>query len=422
MGYNVDMDILKNTQFLKLWGNQVLLQIAFNMCNFTALLLLFELSSSRFVLAQFYAAMTLPAFFVGLFAGCIVDMSNRKKLMLGTDLLLSLLFFLYAFSTGHYWIILLIGFLSATVAQFFTPAEAATIPLIVKEEQLEKANALFLFTGLGSVMLGYALAGPVVQLFGGIQGGGAEAAFRAAALLTGFGFLLRLSLKTIETSKPKIVFSEIFSKSFGMIREVVAETKGNIKISLPIGLLTIMEFNIGMLAILFLDYVKEYLSLPTTSTSYVLVLPLIAGLGLGVSLMGILQKRWRRGKMIFLAGLSFGLVILSLGLGSELLSRLSFGTILLRLLTIITSSVVGMAAVFIAVHSRTILQENTPKPMLGRVFSLVTISASAVTPIPVLAVSVLTERLDVSVIFIIFGLFLTFGALAGGRILSRKIA
>ena len=125
--------------------------------------------------------------------------------------------------------------------------------------------------------------------------------------------------------------------------------------------------------------------------------------------------------MIFLAGLSFGLVILSLGLGSELLSQLSSGTILLRLLTVIASSIVGMAAVFIAVHSRTILQENTPKPMLGRVFSLVTISASAVTPIPVLAVSILTERLDVSVIFIIFGLFLTFGALAGGRILSKKI-
>src|SRR5260221_11066665 len=134
------MDILKNSQFLKLWGNQILLQIAFNMSNFTALLLINQLTGSRFALALFYAAMTLTAFIFGIFAGAIVDMTDRKKLMLMTDAILAVLFLAYAFSGQSLVVIILIAFASASVSQFFTPAEAATIPLLVKGESLIEAN------------------------------------------------------------------------------------------------------------------------------------------------------------------------------------------------------------------------------------------------------------------------------------------
>lgn len=168
-----------------------------------------------------------------------------------------------------------------------------------------------------------------------------------------------------------------------------------------------MEFNIGMLAILFIGYVKEYLNLPATSTSYFLVIPLIAGLGLGVSIMGYIEKWWKRGHSIFLGVITFGLVIFSLGLSAQLLTGQPAAVTILRLLTMASAALIGVSAVFIAVHSRTVLQKNTPETMMGRVFSLVTISASAVTPIPVLLVALLTERLDVTTIFIIFGLILT---------------
>lgn len=415
------MDILKNIQFLKLWGNQVLLQIAFNMSNFTAILLLNEITGSRTALAQFYAAMTLPAFLVGFFAGSIVDTTNRKRLMLITDALLAILFLGYAvFGTVHY-AVLAIAFLAGSVAQFFTPAEAATIPLIVKGEQLEKANALFLFTGLGAVVLGYALAGPVIQFFGGLEKNGAQAAFVVASILTGIGFFLRLSLKTIERPLPEVINQQIFMRTLVLTKEVIFEARTNNKISLSIILLTLMEFNIGMLAIIFIDYVEEYLNLPATSTSYFLVLPLIAGLGIGLAVMGTLQRWWGRGKSIFLGTLAFGLVILSLGISGKAFTGESFGPMLLRLFTIIGSSIIGVAAVFIAVHARTVLQENTPHVMLGRVFSLVTISISAIAPIPILIISLATEKLDVTTIFIGFGIFLTLLALLLAPLVSKKL-
>ncbi len=230
------MEVLKNTQFLKLWGNQILLQIAFNMCNFTALLLINQLTDSRFSLALFYAAMTIPAFLVGFFAGSIVDMTDRKKLMLITDAALCLLFFSYAFAFNFHnlWVILLIAFASASVSQFFTPAEAATIPLLVKGDKLHQANSLFLFTQLGAVMLGYAAAGPIIQLFGGISNGGATAAFVIAGILTAIGFVLRLSLRTIESVHPDVIRKQIFMRTLMLTGEVLTEAKSHLGISVPI--------------------------------------------------------------------------------------------------------------------------------------------------------------------------------------------
>lgn len=401
------MNLLKNTQFLKLWGNQILLQIAFNMSNFTALLLINDLTGSRFALAQFYAAMTFPAFLVGFFAGSVVDLTDRKKLMLATDAILSILFFLYALAGHNFSFIILIAFATASVSQFFTPAEAATIPLLVKGEDLHPANSLFLFTQLGSVLLGYALAGPVIELFGGLSGNGASKAFIAASLLTAIGFFLRLSFKTVQNNQPELTGSRIFNKTLTLTRELLDTLKVNRGISLPVFLLTLMEFNIGLLAILFIDYVKRYLLLPATSTSYFLIIPLVVGLIIGVSAMGKLQKRWPPGSLIFTSILTFGAILFILGSSAIILKDHQTGPVILRSLTILSAAIMGMAVVFISVNARTTLQRNTPSQMLGRVFSMVTIASSAITPVPILLVALITERVDEVFIFLVFGVALT---------------
>lgn len=416
LGLNANsMDLLKNTQFLKLWSNQILLQIAFNLAGFTALLLIDHLTSSRFALAQFYAMITLPAFLVGIYAGSIIDLTNRKKLMLITDLLLTLLFLGYIFAAGHYWTILFVAFLASSVSQFFTPAESATIPMLVSEKQLEHANALFLFTTLGAVMAGYALAGPIIQLFGGIEKGGAEAAFSIASASAAIGSILLFSLKTIETEKPQLKAKNVLNTTWKLTKEIFWEVKNNIKISLSIGLLALIEFSIGMLAIIFIDYVKIYLKFPSTSISYFLIIPLIIGLIIGISIMETVQKWLGRGSSMFIGILTFGLIILSLGFASKSLSLQ-----LLRILTMASAVAVGITAVFETVHPRTILQENTPPEMLGRVFAFVTVTISAVVPVPILLLTLIGEKVDAATIFMVFGAGLILIALGLKRILEVR--
>lgn len=411
------MDLLKNTQFLKLWGNQILLQIAFNMSNLTALLLIDNLTSSRFALAQFYTALTLPAFVVGVFAGSVVDLSNRKTLMLVTDAVLAILFFVYAIVSGNYFGLLAIAFLSSSVAQFFTPAEASTIPLIVRNNQLSQANTLFLFTSFGAVVAGYALAGPLVDAFGGLQSKGDQAVFITAGIITAVGFFLRFSLKTIEPPRQKWGKSELIDRTLQMTKEVMNVAQKDVKIYMPIILLTLVQFYIGLLAILFIDFVKVYLSLPSTSTSWVLVLPLMIGLTIGTYILKLTHKKWRRGNVIYHGTLLFGLVIFLLGL----FALLTNSQLLLRGITTLVSASVGISAVLISVHARTVLQEHTPERMLGRVFALVTIAASATIPIPILLLALLTEKLASSYIFLGFGVLSLVLAILMRPILVKRI-
>lgn len=411
------MEIFKNTQFLKLWGNQILLQIAFNMSNLTLLLLIDNLTSSRFALAQFYTALILPAFLIGIFAGTIVDLTNKKKLMLATDLALAILFALYALVSGNYVGLLLIAFLSSAVSQFFTPAEAATIPLIVPDKQLSQANALFLFTSFGAVVIGYALAGPLIDNFGGLNGRGDSIVFITASILTAIGFFLRLSLKTIETPKANWGRSETITRAINMTREVINVTKKDVKIYIPIILLTLVQFYIGLLSILFIDYVKSYLNLSSTATSWILIFPLMIGLSLGTYLLKITNKKIGRGIIISIGTLLFGLTIFLLGIFSEILTA----KIALKTITLLASTFVGISAVLISVHARTILQEHTPENMLGRVFALVTVAASAAIPVPILLVALITEKVNTGYIFLGFGVFSLMLAALLKKVLNNHI-
>lgn len=415
------MNLLKNGQFTRLWANQILLQTGFNMANFTILLLIDSLTSSRFALAQFYAALTIPSFLVGMVAGAIVDTSNRKWVILVSDAALAILFLAYAFFTHSYWFLLTIAFLSACVAQVFTPAESATLPKIVKKKDLEHANALFLFTGFGSVLLGYGLAGPVIQLFGGLEKYGDQSTFIIAATLTAIGFVLSSSL-TIEDTRHHGFHPYLIREAKKLTREVLETTRRNTKILLPIILLSLMQFCIGLLAILFIDFVKTYLHLPSTATSYFLVIPLGFGLIIGVYLLKKLQKKVKRGRMIYIGSLAFGLAMLLIGLAGDYFAKQREGMLILRAITTTGAVVSGISAVFIAVHSRTILQQATPPKMLGRVFSLVYAAGSMATPVPILLIALITEKVDVAIVFIIFGVIFTATAQALKPTFENKLS
>lgn len=391
--------ILKNHQFLRLWGNQILLQVSFNMCNYTALLILADRTHSPFVQAQLYAALTLPAFVFGMVAGPVVDMVQRKALMLITDLLLAGLFLAYAFSGASVALIMVIAFLTSSVARFFIPAEAATIPLMVSEETLEHANTFFLFTLLGSVLLGYAIAGPIIQLFGGLRTFGEVIPFILSSILLVIGFILRLSLKKIEMVKPKLPNGTIFKKTFKLFWETVIEVKENKSISIPLYLLVFVEFIVGALSVLLLEYVRRYLNLPLTSVSYILMVPLVAGLLVGVALLSRIQKAHGLAKSITMACFGAGAILLALGIAPVVL-----GLFVTRILVVFCSFIMGIGVVVIAVQARTVLQIHAKKEMHGRIFSFLDILIALITPVPVLALGFLADKISILFILSVIGI------------------
>lgn len=368
------------------------------MSNFTALLIIADRTHSPFVQAQFYTALTIPAILFGLVAGPIVDMTERKALMLITDFLLIVLFFLYIFSAESLPLMFVIAFLTSSVARFFIPAEAATIPLVVDKKTLNHANSFFLFTLMGSVLIGYAIAGPIIQFFGGLRTSGEVAPFIIASAFLVIGFILRLSLAKIEIKKPSIFGDSLVGKTFILFAQTVMEVKSNINISLPLVLLVFVELIIGLLSVLLLEYVSRYLLLPLTSITYVLMVPLVTGLILGVVILGKIESIYGRKKPVLLSLFSIGAVLLILGIVPIFL-----GPFVRMIIGFIASFIVGILIVIIAVSARTVLQVNSKAEMHGRIFSFLDVLIALATPIPVLVTGLLADRVSLLATLMIFG-------------------
>ncbi len=413
-------EILKNYQFLKLWGNQVLLQVAFNMSNFTALLIIADRTHSPFAQAQFYTALTLPAFIFGLIAGPIVDMTERKRLMLITDFLLAILFFLYVFAIGKIFLIFSIAFFTSSVARFFIPAEAATIPLIVDKKTLNHANTFFLFTLMGSVLLGYTIAGPIIQFFGGLRTQGELVPFILSSIFLAIGFVLRLSLKRIDAPKPYAPGSSIVGKTFILFWQSVKEVRVNRKVAFPILLLVFVELMVGTLSIVLLEYVRRYLELPLTSISYILMVPLVIGLILGVVLLGRIERVYGFRKSIFVSLVFVGLILFALGLIPVIFGKTLLGLVIVRVASLISAFIIGILVVIIAVQSRTILQTSTKAEMQGRIFSFLDVMIAFITPIPVLILGFLADKVSLLATLMFIGFIIMTLTYLGYRFIYKR--
>src|SRR5687768_9635998 len=103
--------ILHNPGFLNLWFNQLLVQLSYNALNFALIIWVFNLTDSNFAVSALLVAIYLPAVIFGLFTGVLVDLLDKKKIIMMIDFCLCLLFFSLIFFKDSYLAILAIAFL-----------------------------------------------------------------------------------------------------------------------------------------------------------------------------------------------------------------------------------------------------------------------------------------------------------------------
>lgn len=413
--------VLKNTEFLKLWGNQLLLQVGLNMCNYTALLIIADRTHSVFAQAQFFAALTLPAFAVGLIAGPLVDTVDRKRIMLVANLILAILFLAYIFANGIIFLIMLIAFFTSIAARFFIPAEIATIPLIVEKKILDQANAIFLFTLMGSVLLGYFITGPIMQTFGGLGTKGEITPFFIGSLILFIGFFLILKLKKVGFAKPELPEMSFIKKALYLSLQAIKEVKRNNRISLPMLLLVFVELIIGVLSVSLLEYVRQYLHLPLTSVSIVLITPLIIGLAVGALVLREVKKNYGVRLSTYLSCIGIGILFLVLGT-IPLVPETWISIMLSRIATIVSAFIFGVLIVFVSVQSRTVLQTHARIQMQGRIFSFLDILIALSIPLPVLVLGFFADKISILPTLIFMGMLIILATYIGNKMVFGKIS
>ena len=157
--------VLSNPNFRSLWGAQWLALIAQNAINFIQLVLIEQLTGSTIHLGITVVAFTLPGVIFSPIAGVVADRFPKKWVMVASNtsrVVVALGYVVVLTAVKGPWqlpLIYALTFLMSTLSQFFAPAEAAMIPLLVGENRLIAANALFSLTIVLSQMIGLDLPG-----------------------------------------------------------------------------------------------------------------------------------------------------------------------------------------------------------------------------------------------------------------------
>jgi len=420
--------VIKNRGFLNLWVNQILVQLSYNSLNFALIIWVFRLTDSNSAVSALLFSVYFPAVLFSIFAGVLVDITDRKKIILGINFLLTIAFFCLIFVKESYWAVLAVAFFINSVVQFYGPAESSSIPIIVKKNQLIVANSIFSATLYSCFLLGFGLAGPLINHLGIDFVFGIGAVFLAVAFASGLNFP-SIKTDTGEQGEKLILalrkkdYPVIYKTGLNEILQTMKLIKGRLPLLSSIAILAGVQMVIGTVAVLAPGFFEKTLHIKATDASYVVVIPLGLGIVAGGLILGrvgqSLVKRSLVAKAILFAGILFLLegatpVIspairyfhrpkpLSFITQPSLASVIAVGSFLL-----------GFAVVSILVPSQTVLQENTPDEDRGKVFAVLGVAMAGMSIIPVILAGLLADMFGTTPIFIGLGIIILTAGLFG---------
>lgn len=398
METSTSSSILKNRGFLNLWVNQILVQLSYNALNFGLLVWVYRLTGSSVAVSLMLFSVYLPSVVFGLFAGVLVDITDRKKIIAIINLLLALCFLSLIPFKGSFPAILFIVFLVNSLVQFYVPAESSAIPLICSRKQLLSANSLFSVTLFGSFLGGFGIAGPLINFFG------INFVFLFGAGLLLLAFLLSFLFPPINNSLDPLgrkLSEAVRKKETGMIIDVAFKEikntfsliRGRVAVLVSLFILASIQVVIAVLGTLVPSFFEGVLKTNAADASFIMIIPL----GVGMVLGGVILSRFgsQIPKRFLVAGGITVAGILFFILGTAYFIRpdfLMFGSFLL-----------GLAMVAVVVPSQTALQEYSPERDRGKVYSALAVLMSFLTLIPVLIVGVLADLFGASPIFLVMG-------------------
>ncbi len=157
-----------NTDFRRLWAGNVV-SLFGDWFNTIALYRTVEtVSGSPLALGFVFVAKLLPLAIASPVAGLVVDRLNRRRVMIGADLVRAVLVlgFLLVPLGGGLALLYTLTTLQIAVSAFFSPAKSASLPNIVPERDLLTANALVAATWSVMLAVGAAAGGFAVDALG----------------------------------------------------------------------------------------------------------------------------------------------------------------------------------------------------------------------------------------------------------------
>lgn len=415
------LPVLRNRNFLTLWGGQVFSQLA----DKVYLVLMIALIASRFQtegqaisgwVSTLMIAFTIPAVLFGSVAGVFVDHWRKRAVLVTTNLLrgglvlgLPVLLWLthgWATSAGlplGFPMVLGVTFLVSTLTQFFAPAEQAVIPLIVERRHLLSANSLYTMTMMASVIIGFALGEPLLaiadQIFAPLLQQFHAAPDMGKEIVVGGSYVIAgLMLMLIRTGEKTVNPHEELPDVWENIRDGVRYLAGQGRVRAALICQVILFSIFAALAVLAVRLAEVMPEIKSSQFGFLLAAGGV-GMAIGAILVGQFGQRFSRAQLSLYGSLGMAGSLAAVSFFTHHL----FPTLLLLVL-------LGVCAAIVGVPMQTAIQEETPEEMRGKVFGLQNNAINIALSLPLALAGVAETWFGLQAVF----LGLTTLALGGG--------
>ncbi len=398
--------VLKNFNFTKLWISQATSQLTNYILSFAILIKVFKLTNSSVSVSLIIMAFGVATLFFGSIAGVYADRFDRKWLLTSINFLQAASIGLYFVVGGEFWWLVLITFLYSSLNQFYIPAEAPSIPMLVRKDQILIANGYFAFTNSAALIIGFAAAGPMSSVFGN------AAPFWTGVILLSIAGLSTLSLPSLKPPKEhKNPYS--LSKITQEFKEGVTYFWHNKALHHPLLSLVAIQIVIGMIITIAPAFMKEAIGINLDSGSIFVVAPLGLGILVGALSLGFEEKFFSKRQLVFAGFLGMGLMLFGLSFIEHFVRRYLY------------YSFFGFAIGFFNAHifapSHSMLQAYAQSHMRGRVYGSLYLLLQISATLPTILIALLADKMPITYIMTIIGCLLAVFGLLINSLKSLKI-
>lgn len=397
-------NLLINRDFALLFFGRLVSQIGDGIHYLGLTWLVLDITGSGAALGSMIFVSSIPALILLPFTGVLADLCNRKIIVVSMDILrgLIMLFIAFLLKIGNVTLpaLYIATILSTLCGVFFGPAISATIPGIVKKEELVKANALNNVSRAAT-----SIVGPVLGAF--LL---AKAGYIGVFMINGIAFLFS-ALSEMFIHFPQMEKSDESStgdtSSVKFFRSLI---EGLIYVWKNIGLRTVILFALAVnfmgapiFSVILPYFTKETLGFGAQQFS-VIQASLPVGFLIGTALIGYLSKKYTK------------VQLLSVGIGMQGLTGVIFGLIafpsiyinmnatLLLLILSLAIFLIGFLNTLINVPFEVTIQETVPDNYRGRVYGLLDSLMQMLVPVSTAISGILVDQLPIAGIFIMVGI------------------
>jgi predicted MFS family arabinose efflux permease len=373
-------------------------------------ILVLQLTGSIAATSGVVIAGMLPALLFGAFAGVFVDRWDRRRVMIAANVLqaAALLPLLAVHQAADIWIVYAVMAVAATINQFFKPAEAALVPMLVDMNDLVAANALNGVNNNLARLLGPAGGGLIVAAGGlpGIVAVDAVTFVVSAALLC----LIRGGYRTARpaaTSVARHPFANLW-REFGAGLRVI---RGSRVLIVLVATFAFTQIGEGIMEALFAVYVRDSLHGGAQEVGWLMSAQAVGGV-LGGVVGSALSTRFSTIQLLVAGSVGLGSIDLVL-FTYPLLFPVLWPAVVLFILA-------GVPAVLLGAAAMAEIQKEATDAYCGRVFAVNGTLMGLTATIGATLAGTFGDRLGAITMLIAQGLVYVLAGIVIGLLLRRK--